>query len=641
MKLTGSYALKVAMIYAAAGALWIFFSDAALRAITDDPFLMTTLQTYKGWVFVLASAILVFWLSWRALEDQAGLIRQLRQSAIVFERTHDGVIISDHRQRVVSVNPAFQALIGRSQRSLEGMELSLLMSDRHDRRFFARINGEMADCGYWNGEIWMQSADDGERPFLATATRIGSDDLGNNRHAWIFTDIEDLKRAHCRMERLAYHDALTGLPNRLRLQETLRGLLDREPDDDRVLAVFYIDLDRFRNVNDSFGHPIGDDLLVLVARRLRNGLPAAAGLAHLGGDEFVMYLDNAGNAGQISDLAAATLRSISEPFLLANQAEVYVSASIGISLFPKDASTVTELLQYSNAAMYQAKESGRNTWHFFSSGLVKTASRRLQLDAHLRSALDAGEFVLHYQPIIGVSDDYRVGGVEALLRWQPAGGDLVLPSEFIAATEESGLIVPIGDWVLREACRQAADWQATLGRLPVAVNLSARQFQTGRLVDHVERVLADTGLDPGLLHLEITESMLMEQLRAGRDVIKRLRAMGVHVSLDDFGTGYSSLAYLRTLDLDTLKIDRSFIRDLVVNTSNRDLVSAIIRMAHRLRLKVVAEGVETLEQLDILTAERCDCFQGYFFSQAAPAEEIAGLVVDPIRFRQMLQSPGS
>lgn len=634
MKLTGSYALKVALIYAAAGALWIFLSDTAVEQLADSPAALSTFQTYKGWLFVLASAVLVFWLNWRALAEQSGLIRELRQSAVVFERTHEGVVLTDQRKRIVSVNPAFQKMSGIGQDRLAGRDLAALQSVRHDSAFLEHLERSLEAGGYWNGEIWNRSADGSEHPYLVTVTSIGADRGGREQFAWIFTDIGELKRAQRRLEQLAYFDTLTGLPNRLKIQERLRQLLADSREGDGAIAVFYIDLDHFRNVNDSFGHPAGDDLLAMVARRLRGGLAPGAGLGHLGGDEFVIHISGVESREAAADCARQTLEAIAQPFVLGNRSEVYVSASIGISIYPDDAESVTELLQHANAAMYRAKRRGRNTWQFFTSSMVQSASRRLQLDARLRHALDAQEFVLYYQPIVAAGEQYRVCGVEALMRLRSADGTLVMPSEFIRATEESGLIVPLGDWLLAEACRQAAEWHRQgIGRLPVSVNLSARQFQTGRLVETVERVLEESSLPPGLLNLEITETMLMEQVQAGQNALRRLRAMGVGISLDDFGTGYSSLSYVKKFDLDTLKIDRSFIQDLVDNASDRELVAAIIGMAHCLHLKVVAEGVETLEQLDILTHMDCDAFQGYFFSRALPATEVPGItgVLDEIR----------
>lgn len=641
MKLTGSHALKVALIYAAAGVLWIFLSDSAVRHLADDPSLLTAFQTYKGWLFVLASAVLVFWLSWRALDDQAGLIRELRQTAVVFERTHEGVVLTNRRKRIVSANPAFEKMSGLSRDRLVGRNLATLHSSRHDEAFFHALERAVIARGYWTGEIWNRSANGAERPFMVTVTDIGADRDGHDQFAWIFTDIGELKRAQQRLEQLAYFEPLTGLPNRLMVQDHLRRTLaNRRTGADVVrIAVLSIDLDHFRNVNDSFGHPIGDDLLVMVARRLRGGLPETAGLAHMGGDEFVIHLDGIESREAAADCARKTLGAITEPFVLANQCEVYVSASIGICLSPDDAESVTELLQYANAAMYQAKRRGRNTWQYFDTSMVQTASRRLQLDARLRHALEAEEFVVHYQPIVAAGARYRVCGVEALVRWRSADGRLAMPAEFIRATEESGLIVPLGDWVLRQACRQAARWRSLgLEALPVAVNLSARQFQTGRMIETVERALDESELPPELLNLEITESMLMEQVQAGQDVLRRLRRMGVHVSLDDFGTGYSSLSYVQQFDLDTLKIDRSFILDLAGRNADRDLVAAIVSMARCLKLKVVAEGVETLEQLDILTRLECDSFQGHFFSPAVAGEEVPEIVAALDRIRPGVRS---
>jgi diguanylate cyclase (GGDEF)-like protein/PAS domain S-box-containing protein len=626
MKLTGSYALKVALVYAAVSVLWILFSDSAVEWLTGNNAALSAFRDHKWWLFVMASSLLVFWLSWRALAEQGGLIRSLRQSAIVFERTHEGVVITDHRNRILEVNPSFSRMAGRSEVLLRGVDLATLHSSRHDVGFFDDIRSCIGEQGYWTGEIWNVGPDGSERPYQATVTYVGSGRDGQDRYAWIFTEITKLKDAQKRLEDLAYHDALTGLPSRLQVGDRLRQLLAEakaEPEVDRRIAVLYIDLDHFRNVNDSFGHPVGDNLLVLVARRLQGRLPEGAGLAHLGGDEFLIYLENVTDSGQAGECAVSMLKAIAEPFVLANRREVYVRASIGIAFYPDDAGSATELLQYSNAAMFEAKKLGRNNWQYFSRQLVRRADQRLQLDTRLRRALEREEFTLHYMPIMGGGEAEEVSGVEALLRWEQPDKTLMAPEEFVAAAEETGLIVPLGRWVLEQACLQAALWQRQLDRpIPVAVNLSAQQFRTGRLFDHVECALEQSGLPPQLLHLEITESMLMEQIQTGQNLLGRLRQLGVHMSLDDFGTGYSSLSYLRRFDVDTLKIDQSFITDLVGNAADRDLVSAIISMAHCLRLKVVGEGVEQVEQLEVLRSLGCDCFQGYFFSPPLPPEQL-------------------
>jgi diguanylate cyclase (GGDEF)-like protein/PAS domain S-box-containing protein len=623
MKLTGGYALKVALIYAAAGALWILFSDVAVDWLSGNPAVVSIFQRYKWWLFVTASSLLVFWLSWRALAEQAGLIRRLRQSAIVFERTHEGVVITDHRNRILNANPSFERMVGRSGQVLRGVDLSTLHASRHDHSFFDDIRRRIDDQGYWTGEIWNVGPDGCEHPYQATVTAIGNGRDGQERHAWIFTDIGKLKDAQKRLEDIAYHDALTGLPSRLAVGDRLRQLLG-DGGGERRVAALYIDLDHFRNVNDSFGHPVGDDLLVLVARRLRGRLPEGAGLAHLGGDEFLIYLEDVADPADAGKCAVSMLKAIAEPFVLANRREVYVRASIGIAFSPEDARTATELLQYSNAAMFEAKKVGRNNWQYFSRQLVSRASKRLQLDARLRRALEREEFTLHYMPIMKGSERNAICAIEALLRWRQPDGTLMPPDEFIGAAEETGLIVPLGRWVLEHACQQAVRWPSRLSRsLPVAVNLSAQQFRTGRLYDHVEQALSKSGLAPEMLHLEITESMLMEQIQTGQNLLGRLRGLGVHVSLDDFGTGYSSLSYLRRFDVDTLKIDQSFVSDLIGNAADRDLVSAIISMAHCLHLNVVAEGVEQPGQFEVLKELGCDCFQGFLFSPPMPAEDLA------------------
>ena len=643
MKLTGGYALKVALIYAAVGALWILLSSATVGQFTDTPAVLQTFELYKWWLFVLASAVLVFWLCWHALEDQSALIRQLRQSAIVFERTHEGVIITDHRNRIKAANPSFSRMTGRSEKTLEGVDLSILHSSRHDEAFFLHIREEIGKHGYWSGEIWNLSPGGAERPYQATVTLIGTGPDGGDRYAWIFTDIGELKETQKRLEDQAYYDSLTGLPSRLHATHRLRQLLS-EAGEER-LAVLYIDLDQFRNVNDSFGHPVGDDLLMLVARRLQGRLPTGAGLAHLGGDEFLVYITDIRDAREADGCAKDLLNAIAEPFVLPNQREVYVQACIGIAFYPSDARTVTELLQYSNAAMFEAKQGGRHSWQVFSKQLVKRASKRLQLDTRLRRALENDEFILHFMPILAGSANARVVGVEALIRWRQSDGSLLLPDEFIPAAEETGLIVPIGDWVLETACKIAAEWQTDVTcALPVAVNLSAQQFRAGKVDLAVEHALRSSGLAPEMLHVEITESMLMEQAETGQTQLARLRSRGVHISLDDFGTGYSSLSYLRRFDVDTLKIDRSFISDLCSSSSDRDLIAAIISMAHCLRLKVVAEGVELPEQYRILRELGCDGFQGYLFSRPVPIQQLIELVrgdalerIDLVEWRESAQ----
>ncbi|QOC23404.1 EAL domain-containing protein [Wenzhouxiangella sp. AB-CW3] len=621
MKLRGSYALMVALVYAAAGALWILFSDGLVERMTDDMAVLAAFQAYKWWLFVLASAVLVFWLSWRVLAEQHSLIRRLRQTAIVFERTHEGVIITDHRNRITEVNPAFVRMVGRPEVLLEGVDLATLHSSRHDTDFFFHIRHHIHERGYWTGEIWNLGPDGSEQPHQVTVTHLGAGRDGQDRYAWIFTDITRLKEAQKRLEDLAYHDALTGLPSRLQISDLLRRQLADSPQ--QKMAALYVDLDHFRNVNDSFGHPVGDDLLVLVARRLQSRLPEGALLAHLGGDEFLIVLKDISGEQQIERCAQSTLKAVAEPFVLPNQREVYVRASIGIAMYPDDAGSAMEMLQYANAAMFEAKKAGRNAWHYFSAQMVRRASQRLQLDARLRRALEREEFTLHFMPIMAGPGTPRPCATEALLRWQQADGNLLAPEHFIAAAEETGLVVPLGRWALESACQQAARWPELIGRpLPVAVNLSAQQFRTGGLLADVEHALEQSGLAPAMLHLELTESMLMEQIETGQNLLGQLRELGVHVSLDDFGTGYSSLSYLRRFDVDTLKIDQSFITELVEKAADRDLVSAIISMAHCLHLNVVAEGVGDASQLEILRRLGCDCYQGYLFSPPLSASEI-------------------
>jgi len=442
-------------------------------------------------------------------------------------------------------------------------------------------------------------------------------------------DITERKRAEELVRNLAYHDALTGLPNRLLFQDRLALAVAQAHRHGKGLAVLFLDIDRFKVINDSLGHSVGDLLIREVAVRLRSCLREGDTVARLGGDEFTLLLPDVGQAVDAAKVAKKVLQLVRMPFEIDGR-ELFVTSSIGISLYPDDGKDAETLVKNADASMYRAKEQGRDHYQLYTPALNETALERLALESSLRKALAHDELRLHYQAILDVATR-RVFGVEALLRWQHPELGLVSPGEFIPLAEVTGLILAIGPWVLRTACAQARAWQSVLPGLRMAVNLSARQFQEANLVGHVTDALADTGLDPRFLQLEITESSAMQNAQSAIQTLRELKALGVGLSIDDFGTGYSSLSYLRRFPIDTLKIDQSFIRDIGTDPDDAAIASAIIALAHTLKLSVVAEGVETPGQLEFLARHGCDRTQGYLFSRPLPAAECQEMLGAPVR----------
>jgi diguanylate cyclase (GGDEF)-like protein len=436
------------------------------------------------------------------------------------------------------------------------------------------------------------------------------------------------KQAEEAVQFVATHDALTSLPNRVLFNQSLDRALALARRHGRRLAVLFIDLDRFKLINDTLGHDAGDTLLTEVARRLTGSLRASDTVARLGGDEFVVLIEEIPDPAYLIDVAQKLIQALGEPLTLAGH-EYRMTASIGISSFPDDAQDMQGLLKNADIAMYRAKEQGRNNFQFYSARMNVHSVERLSMETGLRRALEREELVLHYQPKIDLRSG-AVTGVEALVRWQHPELGLVPPVKFIGIAEETGLIVPIGQWVLREACRAHRAWgEAGLPHLRMAVNLSARQLLHADLVQETGRVLERTGCEPGCLEFEITESMVMQNPARAVELIRELKGLGIAISIDDFGTGYSSLAYLKRFPIDSLKIDRSFIHDLPRDAGNMAITQAVIGMAHSLKLTVIAEGVETREQLDFLRGHDCDEMQGFYFSKPVPAEGIAALLAQP------------
>jgi diguanylate cyclase (GGDEF)-like protein len=443
-------------------------------------------------------------------------------------------------------------------------------------------------------------------------------------------DVTEFQRAQERLNYLAHYDTLTGLPNRLLLQDRLNLAMAEADRRDRVVAVMFLDLDRFKIINDTLGHDVGDALLKSVAERLTTCVRAGDTISRLGGDEFTVILANVAHVDDVARVAQKIIDSFAPPFNIAGR-ELFMSTSIGITLYPFDDDKLDSLLRNADAAMYHAKEMGRNTFQFYTAELNRRTAKRLQLETALRHALERNELLLHYQPQVNLKTG-KIIGAEALLRWQHPEMGLIPPLDFIPLAEETGLIVPIGEWVLRTACRQAQAWhRAGFPRFQVAVNLSGRQLQHRDLAKLVKKVLKETGLNPRHLDLELTESLLMHNTGETLAAMEELHTHGAAFSMDDFGTGYSSLAYLKRFPIDTLKIDQSFVRDIPTDPDDAAIAQAIIAMAHSLGIRVIAEGVETAKQLAFMRAHQCDGMQGYYFSKPVPAEAMTRLLQEDRR----------
>jgi diguanylate cyclase (GGDEF)-like protein/PAS domain S-box-containing protein len=555
---------------------------------------------------------------------------RLRLAAQVLDSTQEGVMITDAQRRIVSVNRAFTTLLGYTEAEVLGQSPRMLSSGRQDRAFYEALHAQLLATGHWQGEIWNRRKDGEPLPELLSISAV-RDPVGTVTHyVGVFTDISHLKDSEARLEFLAHHDPLTHLPNRLLFNTRLDQALHQAQREDRRLAVLLLDLDRFKDINDSYGHLAGDELLQHVAQRLTQRLRQSDTLARLGGDEFALLMHDLRYDDDAARLAGELLGALSEPWRSSEGVEVSVGVSIGICIYPDHGQTAQTLLQGADAALYRAKGDGRGVYRYYADEMTQIARERLHLEARLRRALTEGQFRLHYQPQVGLCNG-QIIGAEALLRWLDPEQGLIMPERFIPVAEATGLISEIGTWVLGEACRQARAWlDAGLPALTMAVNVSPRQFHQTDLALQVMQILIETGLPPTHLELELTEGALMEREAEALQVLQRLRGIGVGVAIDDFGTGYSSLASLKRFPIDVLKIDRSFIADIPHDPDDMEIAAAIIAMGHSLGLRVLAEGVETIDQLAFLRLKHCDSYQGFLRSRAVPAEAFEQLLREQI-----------
>jgi len=552
---------------------------------------------------------------------------ELRLAATVFDSSGEAILITDTDNRILSANKAFTQITGYQKDEIIGRDPAFLSSGLHDPAFFRQMWQSLLDTGHWQGELWNRRKTGETYPEWLGISAV-RDDAGRISHyVAIFSDISEKKAIEAKLDYLAHHDPLTGLPNRLLVRDRVVQALAFAAREAMHVCVMILDLDHFKVINDTLGHAIGDQLLQAVVIRLTACVRDSDTVSRQGGDEFLIALTGLHDSDTVSAVAQKILRQMVAPFEIEGHV-LACSFSIGAALYPEDGADFDTLLLKADTAMYQAKAAGRNTYRFFTEQMNANAHERLRMQNCLRQALERAEFQLHYQPQVDLTTG-TITGCEALLRWNSAELGSVPPGSFIPVAEDSGLIIPIGEWVLKEACRQAEAWrQAGLPPLVVAVNMSALQFKRSDPVALVRQVLTESGLPAHCLELEITESLLVADVEEILDTLCRLKELGVLIAIDDFGTGYSSLNYLKRFPIDKLKIDQSFVRDIATDPDDAAIVSVIIELGRILKLSTIAEGVENALQLSSLTQRGCGKVQGYLFGRPMPAAQFAELVIE-------------
>lgn len=616
--------------------------DAARRrkvAICED--VMATAKNGTEIMFELQASLL--WNEEGELQGLLGICRdvtearsiekELQLAAEVFENSNEAILITDQKLNIANTNRAFVHITGYQQEDVIGKTPDFLIdSDQLEQDLIERVGESLIVDGYWQGEISYRRQNGDMRTGWAGVSAIRDQNQEVQSLIIIMSDITERKTIEERIHKLAYYDPLTSLPNRSQMHETLDKMLERARTNDQWVVLLFIDLDRFKPINDSMGHPAGDDVLQQVAGRLRHCVKRKDLVSRMGGDEFTVAIADQTSHAAAADTAVIVadriLAALQKSFKL-NQREVFITASIGISIFPNDGDSVIELLKNADMAMYHAKDMGRDNMQFFTASMNRKAVQMLELENDLRHALAREEMEVYFQPQYQTATSKMIGA-EALLRWNHPSKGQISPAVFIPIVEDTGMIVPIGQWVLETACQKFVEWrdsgETTLER--IAVNVSARQFRNDGFLSVVKDIIVRTGIRPSQLELELTESILMDDVELALQMLQGLRSMGVKTSIDDFGTGYSSLNYLKQFPVDTLKIDRSFIKNLPQNSDDAQISRTIIAMGHNLGMGIIAEGVETQEQLTFLTTAQCEEVQGFLFSKPIPESDFLQLAKD-------------
>ena len=545
----------------------------------------------------------------------------LKLMAKVFTNSGEAILISDAQNKIVAANAAFTKLTGYTAEEVLGKDPKILSSGKTPKEVYQRMWKSLSEQNAWEGELWDQSKSGEIYPKWLSISVIRDENGQITNYIGSFNNISERKASEEKFLRLAYHDALTNLPNRLNLHERLEQIINLSKQNHQKFALLLIDLDRFKSINDTLGHHIGDLLLIEVARRLTISARETDTVARLGGDEFVVVLTEIESPADAADVAHKVVQMLSAPYLISGN-DLRTSPSIGICIYPDDACEIGMLLKSGDVAMYHAKAKGRGNYQFFTEEMNRVVMKRQAMEADLHLAMERRQFVLYYQPQLDLNSGHLIG-VEALVRWQHPTRGLIPPAEFISVAEEMGLIVQLGSWVLREACWQLKQWQGEgMTDIRMSVNLSALQFLDKDLAEHIQAILAETGLAADCLDLEVTESMSMASPGDTIAIMQVLAECGMTLSIDDFGTGYSSLAYLKLFPIHTLKIDRSFVKDIEIDTNDADICDVTVLLAHKMGLNVVAEGVETEAQLKFLLSIGCNKIQGFLISKPLPADRV-------------------
>ena len=568
----------------------------------------------------------ILFVAYRIYRNRQQAIAQLRLAAAASDSSIQGMMTTDAAGAIVHVNPAFERLTGYSRSDALGMSPRLFAAPRHDPAFFDRVFLAIREHGFWEGELWMQRAGGGEELLHMMVSAVRDANGKVTAHTASFVVITERRLAEQRLRHLAHHDILTDLPNQAMLRDRTAAAIERARHDGSRLALLLVDLDQFKNVNDSLGHAVGDQLLRRCAQRLKESLRGADTIGRQGGDEFIVLLGDIADPEDAGRVAGNLVEMMRRPTVTATR-ELLVTCSIGIALYPENGADFEALMQNADTAMYAAKDAGRNCFRFHSAEMSRRANERMELEGDLRRALQEGGLSIALQPQVALRDRSLVG-MEALVRWTRPGRGPVSPVQFIPVAEDCGLIVPLGEWVLREACRVRAQWLAAgLDAGPVAVNVSAMQFRDQAFIATVRRALADFALPAALLELELTESVIIAGFEQVKATLDELGKLGLQFSIDDFGTGYSSLAYLKRLPVHKLKIDRSFVMELPGDPNSCAIAEAVVGLAHGLNLRVIAEGVETAQQADYLRGSGCEEAQGYLFSKPLAVPDFAARYV--------------
>lgn len=622
-------------LYLGIGLLWITTSDYLLSALISDPGLLTRYQTYKGLFYVILTAILAAWLLNQKkyyMQSLAESEKELEESHLRFRTLLDNtpdisVLAYDTTGTVFYWNKASEQFYGYNRSDAVGKNILELIVPPHRREYFRQSMLNMAETGIASGseEHTLRRKNHSHIPVYTSYTLVNRPGQPDQIYC-ISIDLTERKRQAAELAFLAEYDPLTQLPNRHLFSTKLEQTLNDARHRNKMLALLLLDLDHFKNINDSYGHPVGDELLLQVSQRLLGSCQTTDTLARLGGDEFALLTEKLQRPEDAARVATQLLQKLQSPFTLQNGSEVTVAASIGISLYPAHATTADGLLQGADAALYKAKAAGRNAFTYFTDELTGLARERLEMEVKLRNAINKQQLVCLYQPQIALRTD-RIVGAEVLVRWRDPEHGWIMPDMFIPLAESCGLIHAIGNWVLQHSCAQGQAWlDAGLPPIQLAVNVSPQQFNRGDLQQQIKETLARTGFPASRLELEVTEGTLMEDKEKVISVLHQLRKTGITLSIDDFGTGYSSLAYLKHLPLNRLKIDRRFIENIPQSEDDQKIASAIIELAHSMKFEVLAEGVETAAQLQFMKQKNCDLCQGYYFSKPVSAEEFATML---------------